>query len=175
MIQTKNLQLFPYERVHVEALLRDRRELAALLNVAVPDSWPNSPEAFTLSDDDSPYSSPEQAKWRGYFFIHPNEKVLVGNGGFKGEPDKAGAVEIGYEIAFEYWNRGFASEAAQGLMDYAFTDYSVRAVIAYTLAHKNASNAVLQKVGMKFLTEIDDAEHGKIWCWQITRDQYRPS
>ena len=48
MIQTPNLQLFPFERIHVEALLRDKSELAALLQVTVPDGWPHFPEAFSL-------------------------------------------------------------------------------------------------------------------------------
>ena len=49
MIQTPNLQLFPFERIHVEALLRNKSELAALLQVTVPDGWPHFQEAFSLS------------------------------------------------------------------------------------------------------------------------------
>jgi RimJ/RimL family protein N-acetyltransferase len=68
-------------------------------------------------------------------FIQKNE-VLVGNGGFTGSPDESGTVEIGYEIASEYWNRGFATEVAQGMIDYAFAHEDVKAVIAHTLAEK---------------------------------------
>jgi RimJ/RimL family protein N-acetyltransferase len=112
-------------------------------------------------------------EWPGYFFIHPKEKMLVGNGGFKSEPDHSGNIEIGYEIASEYWNRGFATEAVQGMLKYAFAHQDVKSVVAHTLAEKNASNHVLQKVGMKFITEIDDLDEGKIWRWQINRNEYR--
>ncbi len=125
MIRTPNLQLLPIERIHVEALLRNKSELAALLQVTVPDD--------------------------------------------------SGTIEIGYEIAAEYWNRGLATEAAQGMVDYAFSHEEVRAVIAHTLAQRNASNRVLQKVGMKFIAEVDDPEEGKIWRWQISRDEYHPA
>lgn len=142
MIHTSNLQLLPFERIHIEALLRDKRELAEILHLSVPDSWPNFPEAFT---------------------------VLIN------EPDELGTVEIGYEIASEHWNRGFATEVVQGMIAYAFAHKDVQAVIAHTLAEINASNTVLKKVGMNFIAEVDDPEEGKIWRWQIHRNEYRPS
>lgn len=169
---TNNLQLLPVERIHIEALLRNKSEFAAILDVTVPNSWPHFPEAFSLPADESRESNPPPTDWRGYFFIHPKEGVLVGNRGFKSRPDESGTVEIGYEIASEYWNRGFATEAAQRMIDYAFADEEVRAVIAHTLAEINASNRVLQKVGMKFIAEVDDPEEGKIWRWQMSRDEY---
>ena len=45
-IRTDNLRLIDVEPFHVEALSRDKRELAEVLGVAVPDGWPQFPEAF---------------------------------------------------------------------------------------------------------------------------------
>jgi ribosomal-protein-alanine N-acetyltransferase len=104
--------------------------------------------------------------------IHPRERALVGNGGFTGEPDDSGAVEIGYEIAPKHRNRGFATEAARAMIDYAFTHEEVRAVAAHTLAETNASNSVLRKVGMTFVAEADHPEVGKTWRWRISRAEY---
>ncbi|MEG4580357.1 GNAT family N-acetyltransferase [Microcoleus sp. MON1_C5] len=143
MITTKNLQLLAVERIHIEAFLRSKSELAAILNVIVPNSWPLFPEAFSLPADEACESNPPPTDWHNYFFIHPKNQVLVGNGGFKGSPDESGTIEIGYEIASEYWNRGFATEVAQGMIDYAFAHEEVKAVTAHTLAEKNASNSVL--------------------------------
>ena len=173
MIHTPNLQLLPVEQVHVEALLRSKSELAALLQVRVPDGWPHFPDS--LSALESRASNLREVGWPGYFFLHPKDRVLVGSGVFKGPPDDAGTVEIGYEIASDYWNRGLATEAAQGMFEYAFAHQEVRAVIAHTLAQTNASNRVLQKVGMQFIDEVDDPEEGKVWRWQISRDEYRPA
>lgn len=175
MIKTNNLQLLTVERIHKEAFLRNKSELAAILNITVPESWPHFPEAFALSSNESGELNPPATDWCGYFFIAPKERVLVGNGGFKGAPDQSGMVEIGYEIAAEYWNRGLATEAVQGMIDYAFDHEEVQAVMAHTLAEKNASNSVLQKVGMKFIAEVGDPEEGKIWRWQINRDEYDPN
>ena len=173
MIQTPNLQLLPVERIHVEAILRSKSELAALLQVTVPDGWPHFPDS--LSALEAHASNPREAGWHGYFFLHPKDRMLVGSGVFKGPPDDSGTVEIGYEIASDYWNRGLATEAAQAMVDYAFSHQKVRAVIAHTLAQRNASNRVLQKVGMKFTAELDDPEEGKIWRWQINRDEHHPA
>jgi [ribosomal protein S5]-alanine N-acetyltransferase len=172
MIETNNLKLLNVRQIHVEAILRNKSELAAILQVSLPDRWPHFPEAFSLSKNQSEETNSPENDWRGYFFIHPKDGVLVGNGGFKGSPDESGTVELGYEIAPEYWNHGFATEAVQGMIDFAFTHEEVRCVIAHTLAEKNASNRVLQKVGMKFIAEVDDSEEGKIWRWQISRDEY---
>ncbi len=172
MLETTNLQLLPIELIHTEAVLRDKEELANLLGVSVPEGWPQFPEAFSLHVDTSHTLHLLQANWHGYFFIHLKERVLVGNGGFKGPPGNAGTVEIGYEIAPAYWNRGFATEAVQGLLAYAFSHEEVKAVMAHTLAQVNASNRVLQKVGMQFIAEVVDPEDGQVWQWQIKRNRY---
>ncbi len=171
-METSNLRLIPVEQVHVEALSRNKRELAAILGVTVPDGWPHFPEAFSLPADEIHRPERPSTDWPGYFFIHPEERVLVGNGGFTGGPDDSGTVEIGYEIAREHRNRGFATEAARAMIDYAFAHEEVRAVVAHTLAETNASNSVLRKVGMTFVGEAVHPEVGKTWRWRISRDEY---
>ena len=176
IIRTHNLRLIAVEPFHVEALSRDKRELAEILGGAVPDGWPQFPEAFAPPEDGGPRRSERPpSDWRDYFFVHPRRRALVGNGGFTGDPDDSGVVEIGYEIAPEHQNRGFATEAARAMIGYAFAHAEARvaAVVAHTLAETNASNAVLRKVGMSCVTEVDDPEVGKAWRWRISRDEYR--
>ena len=99
----------------MEALSRDKRELAEVLGVAVPDGWPQFPEAFAPPEEGgSSRSERPPTDWRGYFFVHPRGRVLVGNGGFTGDPDDSGVVEIGYEFAPEHRNRGFATGGGAG-------------------------------------------------------------
>lgn len=173
MIKTQQLQLHPVTRIHKAAFLRGKDELAKVLQVAVPEHWPHFAQAFALRADEHDGSEQPMPSWRGYFFIHLQDKKLVGNGGFKGPPDEAGMVEIGYEIASEHWGRGFATEAVCRLIDFAFSHQQVNVVTAHTLAEKNASNRVLQKVGMKFVAEVGDPQIGKTWRWQITRAERR--
>ena len=173
-ITTDNLRLIAVEPFHVEALSRDKRELAEVLGVAVPDGWPQFPEAFAPPEDGGPRRSERPpTDWRDYFFVYPRRRALVGNGGFTGDPDDLGVVEIGYEIAPEHQNRGFATEAARAMIGYAFAHEEVRAVVAHTLAETNASNAVLRKAGMSLVAEVDDPEVGKAWRWRISREEHR--
>ena len=171
MLKTDNLQLLKWNISHLKALHISKDDLAALLQLSIPVGWPQFPEAFSLPADENQASS-EASDWGGYFFIDLSNKALVGSGGFHGQPDVAGNIEIGYEIAPEYWNRGFGTKAARQLMDFAFAHVEVQAVSATTLAEPNASNNVLQKIGMKFMNEIDDPEDGKLWRYQITRSEY---
>ena len=65
MIETDNLRLVTVERVHVEALSRDKRELAPILGVTVPDGWPHFPEAFPSRPTDPAAPSGLQATGQG--------------------------------------------------------------------------------------------------------------
>jgi RimJ/RimL family protein N-acetyltransferase len=105
-----------------------------------------------------------------YFFVHQPDRKLIGNGGFKGKPDEAGTVEIGYAVAPAYRRKGLATEAAQGLIDFAFSHPQIRTIQAHTLAEENESVRVLRKVGMKFVKELNDLEDGDIWQWQLKRE-----
>ncbi len=170
-LATARLQLVPLEERHKVAFQRGAGDLAALLGARVPEGWPHFPEAFVPAEEGQPgFARPSE--WPGYLFLYAADGVLVGNGGFAGGPDAQGAVEIGYEIAPAYQNRGFATEVVWAMLDYAFARSAVRAVQAHTLAEANASNHVLQKVGMTFAGAQDDPDLGTIWRWQLDRGTY---
>jgi RimJ/RimL family protein N-acetyltransferase len=120
-------------------------------------------------------TDPSLLGWWTYLFIHPVDKALVGSGGFKGKADESGMVEIGYEVAPEYRNRGLATEAAQGLVDYAFSHPHIKSIEAHTLAEANPSTRVLERVGMKYVGKVHDPEEGEIWRWRLTRKDYQKS
>lgn len=157
----------PVESRHKHAFAAARDELAARLGVTLPAQWPEFPEAFVPPPGDPVIV--EVNMWGGYFFIDPEVGVLVGNGGFHGLPDPEGVVEVGYEIASPYRNRGYATEAVRGLVRFAFEDPRARRIVAHTLAEKNASNAVLARIGMKFAQEVANDEVGKVWRWELPR------
>jgi ribosomal-protein-alanine N-acetyltransferase len=59
-------------------------------------------------------------------------------------------TQIFYVILPEYQGRGFASEAAAGLVEYAFTKLGVERLFASMAAENAASVKVAEKLGMKF-------------------------
>ena len=117
--------------------------------------------------------NPETRNWWMYLFVHSEDKKLVGCGGFKAKPDDEGMVEISYAIADSYRGKGLATEAAQGLIDFAFSHPEINVVQAHTLAEENASVAVLRKLGMRFVKELHDPHDGNIWQWRLARKDYK--
>src|SRR4028119_1396492 len=70
-IRMNNLRLVAVEPFHVEALSRDKRELAEVLGVAVPDGWPQFPEAFAPPDGGSRRSARPPPARGAHFSVHP--------------------------------------------------------------------------------------------------------
>ncbi|WP_123535239.1 GNAT family N-acetyltransferase [Halosimplex salinum] len=60
-----------------------------------------------------------------------------------------GSVEIGYWIAPDHQGNGYATAAAELLVDYCFTERRLHKVDARVLAFNDGSRAVLEKVGFE--------------------------
>ena len=92
---------------------------------------------------------------------------MIGNAGFKGPPDPDGMVEIGYGIVPSYQGQGYATEAAEALVAYAFGSRRVRVVRAHTLPRDSPSTHVLKNCGFTRVGEVIDPEDGQVWRWEI--------
>jgi len=146
-----------------------------------PDSYERSfgspPAAglrdFIVSKDVSPDylarldASTEADPWtHGFGLIHTDTGAVIGFGGFKGPPGADGVVEIAYGVVPDYQGKGFATEAAQALVAYAFNSGRVRMVRAHTLPEPNASTRVLARCGFRHMGEVTDPEDGLVWRWE---------
>lgn len=58
-------------------------------------------------------------------------------------------VEIGWRLASDHWGMGFATEAARSVLNHALTELCLPEVIAFTAAPNQASQRVMQKIGMQ--------------------------
>ncbi len=58
-------------------------------------------------------------------------------------------AELGYWIGEKYWNRGYATEAARAMIEYAFSELMLHRVFARHYGSNIASGRVMQKAGMK--------------------------
>ena len=136
--------------------------LAAALGVAAPVHWPPefNGEAYRDWQRDLLAQHPGEPGFAGWYVIGGSE--LVGTAGFKGPPDVAGRVEIGYSIIAPRQRRGFASGAVDLLLTHAFADPRVSLVLAETLPAGLASQAVLRRCGFTPAgTRVDD-EDGEV-------------
>ena len=115
--------------------------------------------------------SEEEKNWWAYFAIHKHDNKLVGSGGYKGKPITEGTLELGYQIAANYRNRGLVTEITKGLIENAFNDSRIKSIIAHTPEEENASTKVLLKCSFKKVQEIIDTEYGQIWKWELKGEQ----
>ena len=96
-------------------------------------------------------------------------RSLIGSAGYKGPPSADGSVEVGYGIVEDHRRRGYATEAAMGLVDRAFSVAEVGRVIAETLPELAGSIGVLHKCGFRLLGA--GSEPGVI-RFELTRADY---
>lgn len=126
---------------------------------ASPDVSPGWVESLRQANGADP--------WRdGFFVVDRSTSVAVGTAGFKGPPASDGAVEIAYGVAPTYQGRGYATEAANALIDYARDNGQARVIRAHTLPERNASTRVLQKCGFNHVGTVIDPEDGTVWRWE---------
>lgn len=171
MIETRRLHLIPFEIDQVVALGRGRQELGVLLGVDIPDGWPQFPEAYSVENVSTAVTQERDSSlriWGTYLFVLSDRSWLVGSGGYKGRP-VGGVVEIGYEMAPDFQNQGFATEATRALIDHAFSHSEIECVIAHTLPERNASTTVLEKVGMALVEAVIDPDEGVVWQWRLSK------
>ncbi len=176
-IETPRLRLIPCRLHHFEAILSDQRQLGQMLGVTVPDGAFDFPGVMTIEamrfSHEYLKSNPNTLDWWTYLFVHAEDGVLIGPGGYQGKANEAGMVEIGYAIVPAYRGRGLATEAARGLVDHAFAHAHIERVDAHTLAERNASVRVLEKVGMEFVGVANDPDEGEVWRWSLQRADHR--
>jgi [ribosomal protein S5]-alanine N-acetyltransferase len=67
-------------------------------------------------------------------------------------------VEVAYMLAKAYWRQGFATEAAQAILDYGFQTLPVERLICLIDHDNAASQAVARKIGMKYVKDVDDGK-----------------
>ncbi|HKP74213.1 MAG TPA: GNAT family N-acetyltransferase [Longimicrobiaceae bacterium] len=154
----------------------DRARFAALLEAAVPESWP--PELY---DEDARQwtlraveETPDAAGWWMYYVVgdEPGGRELVGVVGYKGPPTEDGTVEVGYGILPEYRRRGYAVEATRALIGRAFGFPQVTRVVAETYPHLVPSLGVMGRCGLTFAG--DGSEEGVV-RYELPRERWSPA
>ena len=82
---------------------------------------------------------------------------VVGDVGFLGPPDESGSVELGYSVVPDRRRRGYASEAARALVDWALDQPGVEVVVASPESGNVASVRTLERVGFQRASDASGA------------------
>lgn len=90
------------------------------------------------------------------------------------------ATEIGWRLSSKHWGKGFATEGAKAVLDYAFRELKIPEIVSFTAAGNAKSIRVMQKIGMQH-NAGDDFDHPKLddtspfkrhVLYRLTREDY---
>lgn len=70
-------------------------------------------------------------------------------------------LEIGWRLAFPYWGRGYATEAARAVIAHAFGPLALDELVSFTVPANLRSRAVMERLGMTY-SPAEDFGHPKL-------------
>ncbi len=137
---------------------RDRARLIALANNwKVSKNLSKMPYPYTPAAADW-WLGQQDALWASGTSIAlavTIEDDLIGGIGVGVRDDRADEEwELGYWLGEPYWNRGYATEAATALRDYAFERVGLARIVAGHYADNHASGRILSKLGFRYTCEV---------------------
>ena len=132
MIETKRLRIYPATQNQMEDFI------AAQTNDVLRAAYSEMLEGCL--------KNPDIWEWYAIWMIELNNGTHIGELCFKGL-DENGVAEIGYGILEEHQCQGYATEAVNAVLAWAFQNPKVTAVEAETDAENMASKRVLEKCG----------------------------
>ncbi len=74
---------------------------------------------------------------------------VIGTGGISFDP-KRGAYELGYNLNHAYWGKGYATEAAKAMIEWAYSTLGARDFACHHANANVASRKVILKCGFTF-------------------------
>ncbi|WP_019377296.1 GNAT family N-acetyltransferase [Virgibacillus halodenitrificans] len=100
--------------------------------------------------------------------MNKSEKVAIGTMEFKSPPDEMKYGEIGYDIVPAYQGKGYATEMANAVVQWAFQEKEITRITAECSPINPASVRVLEKIGMEHVSTTEE-----IMCWEILNKEYK--
>ena len=121
-----------------------------------------------LSFDAAPFTREQMKQWQArnlehqqangyglFSVILKSEEILIGNCGLEHmELGEEPVTELGYDFRSDYWNQGFATEAASAVRDFAFDTLALPTLISLIRVGNHASRRVSEKIGMRMIAEF---------------------
>lgn len=71
------------------------------------------------------------------------------------------ALEMGWRISADHWNKGFATEAARAILDYGQNLLKLKNIVSFTVPHNIPSRRVMEKIGLTHIP-VGDFNHPKL-------------
>ena len=145
-LQTVRLTLRPYDLADIPALIRlaGAREVAATtLRIPHPYTEEAAQQFIATCEQDADSGSITR-----FAICLRDDGQFCGGIGLRMDEGQPHRAELGYWLGVPYWGRGYATEAAQALLDYGFDTLGLHRIYASYVTQNVASGGVLRKIGM---------------------------
>lgn len=150
---TERLEVRPLPALAAAVLLGNREEASRILGATLPAEWPQ-PDLLDVLPLQSA-AAPETECFGVWVMIECNSHSVIGDIGFLGPPDDTGSVEIGYSVILDRRRRGYATEAAGAIVQWAVSQPGVQVVIAACDDDNVPSIRTLERLGFRRTGEAD--------------------
>ena len=144
-LHTTRLELRPLPVAAAGALPDDREAGARLLGVTLSVEWPQADLLELLPLQAA--ANPDDEAFGVWVIIERESATVVGDIGFTGPPGADRTVEIGYSVIPDRRGRGYATEAARALVDWALGEPQVGVVVAGCDEENAPSIRILERIG----------------------------
>lgn len=110
------------------------------------------------------YDHYEKYDFGRWAVIDKESDAFLGWCGLKFTPEIE-EYDIGFRFYKKYWNKGYATEAAQACIDLGFNHYNLTTIVGRARKENIGSIRVLEKIGLTYLRDFDfDGNEGVIYC-----------
>jgi RimJ/RimL family protein N-acetyltransferase len=145
---TSRLILRPFQVADLAAFAayRSDPEVARYQSWTAPYSLVQAKNYFAALKQSQPGTP---GVWVAYAIERRSTPGIIGDCAFQIMAYDPLQAQIGYTLARQHWNQGYASEAVRGLLDYLFDEYHLHRITATCDVENIASYRLLERVGLR--------------------------
>jgi ribosomal-protein-alanine N-acetyltransferase len=168
IISTSRLTLLPFTKTICEQVLNGTYEELEMLNITPAEQWPDEETIDTLPRIINNLNKvSEPTGFESWMVIETKTGKIIGDIGFKGLPDKQGEADLGYGIVCSKRRKGYALEAANGILRWAFSNHSLLVVTASCLIENQGSARILESLGFSMTGRYE-----KMLLWKLSKEVF---
>ena len=162
-IHTERLRLLLYTQQICNEVLSGSTTSLLALGIHPADGWPDWDTMDTLPRILSNLQKvPSPTGFESWMIIHKDSSTLIGDIGFKGLPNKQGEIDLGYGIISQQTGKGYAKEAATGLIKWALQQPGVTAITASCASGNHASQRILTYLNLSKVIEDQEMMYWRL-------------
>lgn len=96
------------------------------------------------------YPTLTDEKEYNFAFVLKKENKVIGTGSIGPSSKLEGYWGMGYNLHFDYWHKGYCTEAMKAIIDYVHKELGVNRICSCHAVDNPRSGKVMEKCGLKF-------------------------